>query len=51
VPSSPVMATTMMVGMMARERVMRRRSQGESLRWMNPSMTTWPARVPVMEEF
>jgi len=51
VPRSPVKATTMMVGMMASERVIIRRSHGASLMFTKPSITTWPASVPVMEEF
>ena len=38
-------------GMMARSRVMSRRSQAGSRRSRNPSMTIWPARVPVMVLF
>ncbi len=41
----------MMVGMMASVRVIIRRSHGGSLMLMKPSITTWPASVPVIEEF
>ena len=35
-------------GMIANPRVNSRRSQGRIRQCMNPSMTTWPAKVPVM---
>ena len=36
---------------MASERVISRRSHGETFRWMKPSITTCPASVPVIDEF
>ena len=48
---SPAKPMTSAAGMMASERVISRRSQGFSRRWRNPSMTIWPARVPVSVEF
>ncbi len=41
----------MIAGMMAMSRVIRRRSHGRSRRLMNPSMTIWPASVPVSVAF
>ena len=37
-------------GTMATARVSRRRTIGRSRRWTKPSMTIWPASVPVMVE-
>ena len=37
-------------GMMASERVIRRRSQGRMRKLRKPSITIWPARVPVSVE-
>ena len=37
-------------GVMARQRVTKRRSQGCILKCKKPSMTTWPAMVPVSVE-
>src|SRR6185503_15981970 len=51
VPRSPYNATTMMAGMMASSRVTRRRSQGRTRRLMKPSITIWPASVPVSVAF
>ena len=48
---SPAIPITSAAGIMAAERVINRRNQGLSRRWMNPSITTWPASVPVSVEF
>ena len=50
-PCSPYSAVTMTAGMIAMSRVMSRRSQAGSRMSRNPSITIWPASVPVMVEF
>src|SRR4051812_15527163 len=50
-PCSPYIAVTITAGTMAMSRVMRRRSQAGSRMSRNPSITIWPASVPVMVEF
>ena len=47
---SPATAITSTAGMMARARVTRRRSHGRSRMFTNPSITIWPASVPVIVE-
>jgi hypothetical protein len=42
---------TMTAGTMAMRRVTRRRSHGRMRRLMNPSITIWPASVPVSVAF
>src|SRR5579864_1074894 len=51
VPRSPYAYTTAMAGMIATRRVISRRSHGRIRRLMNPSMTIWPASVPVSVAF
>ena len=51
VPRSPYIATTMIAGTMAMRRVMSRRSHGRRRMLMNPSITIWPASVPVSVAF
>ena len=51
-PSTPFRRTiTMIAGMMAINRVINRRSQGRRRILRNPSMTIWPASVPVIVAF
>ena len=42
---------TMIAGMMAMSRVISRRSHGRRRRLMKPSITIWPASVPVSVAF
>ena len=50
VASSPASAMVITAGMMASDRVTRRRSQGRSRMLTKPSITIWPASVPVIVE-
>ena len=51
VPCSPYNPITITAGTSAIIRVMRRRIHGRSLIFKNPSITIWPASVPVSVEF
>src|SRR5712671_724336 len=51
VPLSPYMIATIAAGTIAIARVMSRRSHGRIRRLRNPSITIWPASVPVSVEF
>jgi hypothetical protein len=51
VPFSPEMIVTTTAGMIAMRRVMRRRSHGRRRMLRKPSITIWPASVPVRVEF
>src|SRR5205085_2896273 len=51
VPFSPEIIVTMTAGMIAIRRVIRRRNHGRIRRFRNPSITIWPASVPVRVEF
>src|SRR5207253_2231937 len=46
--SLSVIPITITAGTIATSLVSIRRAQGLTRQWRNPSMTTWPARVPVM---
>ena len=51
VPDAPYRMATIAAGTIAIPRVIRRRSHGRSRMWRNPSITIWPASVPVSVEF
>ena len=51
VPRSPKKIAVRAAGTIAMSRVMSRRSQGRMRRSRNPSITIWPASVPVSVEF
>ena len=50
VAPSPAITIVTTAGMMAMIRVTRRRSHGRSRMFTNPSITIWPASVPVIVE-
>ena len=50
-PSSPLIAMTMTAGTIAISRVISRRSHGRSRMFRKPSITIWPASVPVSVAF